>query len=186
MGNGNSSWSVATLKSYFERVVRDLRLYFDNKIVDTTLYFEGKIADLKEYLVQQAKAQAEAVKAALAAAEKAVEKAEANVEKWRESQNEWRAAMSDREKEFARKSEVKAQVDHLEKLAEQKFSTNAARIDRQEQRIAALERREQKSEGKGEGSRETKTAQTDTNKYLLAVLSAIFAAIMVYISIRGR
>jgi hypothetical protein len=138
-----SGWSVDTLKEYVERVVSDLRLYLDSKL-----------ADLKEYLVQQAMAQAEAVKAALAAAEKAVNKAEANVEKWRESQNEWRAAMSDREKEFARKAEVKAQVEHLEKLAESKFKANSERIDRHEARISALEQRGHNIEGQSSGRKD--------------------------------
>ena len=48
-------------------------------------------------------AQDKAVKAALASAEKAVDRAEINAEKWRQNANEWRAAMTDRERNFARK-----------------------------------------------------------------------------------
>jgi hypothetical protein len=138
----DSGWSFSTLKEYFEHIISGLRLYLDSKI-----------ADLKEYLVQQALAQAEAVKAALAAAEKAVNKAEANVEKWRESQNEWRTAMNDREEDFARKTEVEKEFESLEKLAEQKFKSNSDRIDMLAGRISTLENREQKVSGRSEGSK---------------------------------
>lgn len=165
-GEQEKSWTVSTLKEYIERVVSDLRVYLDSKI-----------GDLKEYLVQQALAQAEAVKAALAAAEKAVNKAEANVEKWRESQNEWRAAMSDREKEFARKTEVAQQVDHVDKLAEQKFKANADRIDRHDARIAALEKSEKRVEGRSAG--------LDAGwKILLGALAALGTVITIFFALK--
>jgi hypothetical protein len=50
----------------------------------------------------------EAVATALAAAKEAVVVAEHNAEKWRDSANEWRDAMNDRERDFLRRSEVRA------------------------------------------------------------------------------
>lgn len=50
----------------------------------------------------------EAVRTALASAKEAVAVAESNAEKWRDNANEWRGAMTDRERDFLRRSEVRA------------------------------------------------------------------------------
>jgi hypothetical protein len=49
-----------------------------------------------------------AVEAALSAAKEAVTAAEVNAERWRNSSNEWRGAMSDRERTFISRAEVRA------------------------------------------------------------------------------
>lgn len=49
----------------------------------------------------------DAIQAALAAAKEAVALAEQNAERWRASANEWRGAMSDRERDFVRRSEIR-------------------------------------------------------------------------------
>lgn len=63
---------------------------------------------LKEHFEKLRQSDKEAIALALTAAEKAVAVAEANAEKWRANANEWRGAMTDREKTFATKDELKA------------------------------------------------------------------------------
>lgn len=65
---------------------------------------------LYEHFRALREADREAVSTALAAAKEAVIVAERNAEKWRDSANEWRAAMNDRERDFLRRSEVRAFV----------------------------------------------------------------------------
>jgi len=60
-------------------------------------------------------AQKEAVSAALAAAEKAVNVAERNAEEWRKGANEWRGSMTDREVNFASRSEMAMLKERIDK-----------------------------------------------------------------------
>lgn len=74
-------------------------------------------------------AQEKAVNAALAASEKAVLVAENNAEKWRSNANEWRAAMTDREKTFATKSEFMLLKERLDRADGEKHGTRETKDD---------------------------------------------------------
>lgn len=76
---------------------------------------EWSIPTLKEHIEKILAEKDKAINIALAAAKEAVQVAESNAEKWRANANEWRGAMSDREKNFATKSEVFAIKENIEK-----------------------------------------------------------------------
>lgn len=59
------------------------------------------------HIAQRFEDQDKAVKAALDSANKLVEQANENTRKWQENANEWRGAMTDRERQFVRKDELK-------------------------------------------------------------------------------
>lgn len=103
-----------------------------------------------------------AVDAALAAQEKAVGK-----------QNESFSLSTAKSEESFTK-----QIDALFQL----LQTNTKSIETQ---IGELKDRLNRGEGRGEGTKETKTTQQDTNKYVLAVLALIFTIVAFFIGRGG-
>lgn len=98
-----TEWTLESLRTYFERVVVELDRRYEQRFT----------------------AEAKAVASAMTAAQTAIDKAEANALTWRENANEWRAAMTDREKRFATRSEV----DDLKKFRDMTVGTSAGRSD---------------------------------------------------------
>jgi hypothetical protein len=77
--------------------------------------YEDKFAASDKAVLSALAAQEKAVNAALAAAEKAVAVAERNAEEWRKGANEWRGSMTDREANFAKKTEMDALKERLDR-----------------------------------------------------------------------
>lgn len=76
---------------------------------------EWTVDTLKEHVEKILVEKDKAINLALAAAKEAVSVAEANAEKWRDNANEWRGAMTDREKNFATKTELNDYKESTEK-----------------------------------------------------------------------
>lgn len=72
--------------------------------------------DLKEYFDRILDERTKRFEIALHDAQKAVEIADTNSEKWRSNANEWRAAMDDRERTFARKSDLDVNARDIREL----------------------------------------------------------------------
>jgi hypothetical protein len=117
-------------------------------------YVDAMFAEKEKALQAALIAQEKAVAAALASADKATTKAEQNAEKWRESANEWRGAMSDRDRELPSRREVETANDAL--------ST----------RIMALEKSNDRGEGRTEGFRLSAGMVT-------GLLSAVLAIVLI-------
>jgi hypothetical protein len=77
--------------------------------------YEDKFAASDKAVLSALAAQEKAVNAALAAAEKAVAVAERNAEEWRKGANEWRGSMTDREANFAKKPELDALKERIDR-----------------------------------------------------------------------
>lgn len=77
--------------------------------------YEDKFAASDKAVLSALAAQEKAVNAALAAAEKAVAVAERNAEEWRKGANEWRGSMTDREQNFAKKPELDALKERIDR-----------------------------------------------------------------------
>jgi len=77
--------------------------------------YEDKFTGQDKAVISALTAQKEAVNAALAAAEKAVAVAERNAEEWRKGANEWRGSMTDREQNFASRSEMAMLKERIDK-----------------------------------------------------------------------
>lgn len=98
-------------------------------------YFERILTEQAKRYDELRKADQLAVSAALTAAKEAVLVAEANADKWRASANEWRGAMSDREKTFISRNEYQNSLNTMN------------------DKLLALQKRADKDEGKGIGSK---------------------------------
>jgi len=98
--------------SWTPEIVRDHLLAV---IVANNQRYEDKFTGQDKAVISALTAQKEAVNAALAAAEKAVAVAERNAEEWRKGANEWRGSMTDREKNFASRSELVMLKERLDK-----------------------------------------------------------------------
>jgi hypothetical protein len=109
---------------------------------------------LREYVDAMFAEREKAIQAALASADRATAKAEMNAEKWRESANEWRGAMSDRDRELPSRREVESAYQALEG------------------RIAALEKSNDRGEGRTEGFRLSAGMVT-------GLLSAVLAIVLI-------
>lgn len=77
--------------------------------------YEDKFTGQDKAVLSALAAQEKAVNAALAAAEKAVAVAERNAEEWRKGANEWRGSMTDREQNFAKKPELDALKERIDR-----------------------------------------------------------------------
>jgi hypothetical protein len=76
-------------------------------------HIETKINDMDRRIEQKFTSLETALRAALTASQLAGEKAEQSNKEWKEAANEWRAAMSDKDKLFATKSEVMGHLDRI-------------------------------------------------------------------------
>jgi len=121
-----AGWTPQTEHVYTRRVVAELEKQFILRIEALERLFEQRIADMAVLHHSQLQAAEKAVEAALKSSEKAIDKSAVEIERWREANNEWRAAMYDREKNFATKSEFDAVKDTLQ--------THSSRMDKTEGR----------------------------------------------------
>lgn len=98
--------------SWTPEIVRD---HVVALIVANDKRYEDKFAASDKAVLSALAAQEKAVNAALAAAEKAVAVAERNAEEWRKGANEWRGSMTDREMNFAKKPELDALKERIDR-----------------------------------------------------------------------
>ena len=98
--------------SWTPEIVRDHLLAV---IAANNQRYEDKFTGQDKAVISALTAQKEAVNAALAAAEKAVAVAERNAEEWRKGANEWRGSMTDREKNFASRTEMEMLKERMDK-----------------------------------------------------------------------
>lgn len=89
-------------------------------------------------------AQEKAVAVAIGNADKFVDRAEQNAQKWRENANEWRGAMNDREIKLMPRAEVESVLAAINRTSEARAASNS-------EKIATLEKRLERSEGKASG-----------------------------------
>jgi len=98
--------------SWTPEIVRDHLLAV---IAANNTRYEDKFTGMDKAVISALTAQKEAVNAALAAAEKAVAVAERNAEEWRKGANEWRGSMTDREVNFASRTEMAMLKERIDK-----------------------------------------------------------------------
>jgi hypothetical protein len=78
-------------------------------------YFEARFTDANQRNEQRFLAQEKAVNAALAAAETSKAVAATYEAAWKAGANEWRGSMSDRERDFARKTDLDALKERIDR-----------------------------------------------------------------------
>jgi hypothetical protein len=89
-----ADWTVETLKAHFEELLSEREARYKERFDAQNQALLSALTSAKEYssLVEQ------------------------NNKLWREAANEWRAAMSDREREFAKVTELKSLAELVDKL----------------------------------------------------------------------
>lgn len=99
------------------------------------------------------------------------------------------AALAAQEKSFSKQGET---FSDATLKSEQQFTKQMDQIRELHQteirglqaQFYDLKDRFNRGEGRGEGSKDTKSAQMDSNKYLIAVIGLLFTATMVYLALR--
>lgn len=122
----NNNWTSTLVLIHLQELMKSndaryVELFSSSEKAVTTAFIASEKATAAAFAASEKAirdalaAQEKSTQAAFVAAEKAVALAEANAERWRQDAQEWRTRMTDREKDFAKTSEVSSLKERIDR-----------------------------------------------------------------------
>lgn len=166
--NQVSGWTVDTLKEFMQAKLADAKDQQQAQMADMRAMLDERAANGTKAIDAALVAADKLVQQALASAEKAVTKAETASEKRLEGVNEFRAQLTDQAATFIRREEVDIRVNAV-------GDKQAAAEQRTIERLSAIEKRLDTTQGERTGARVQVAESRDTGRYTATIIGAALA-----------
>src|ERR1035437_157542 len=126
MENKDTDWTSSLVLTHLRELIkandcRYIELFSSSEKAVTTAFIASEKATAAAFAASEKAirdalaAQEKSTQAAFVAAEKAVALAEANAERWRQDAQDWRTRMTEREKDFAKTTEVSSLKERIDR-----------------------------------------------------------------------